>query len=448
MIKDMAESMTLGYRKLNDLFSQTIIEQFGRTNKIHSKRILEDYKAVIKVSKLHGLIPLYCDTLTNKIKHKNNVNVRASVADCLLSLIEANNEVNISKYQSIIERTIQTAALDPNPNVRAIVRQCYHAYGEKVPKALVQFEMKLAPQQLKYLHQSPSPSPTQSGTLVPSTSSSKTINTKALPKNKTIATFKRNTDANIASVNKISISNKAVHSTSRTHNIKTTTQDKSRTSAVGKYTTGANTTSTSNRVTDVSIIQPASTTKAVNEVKGEALVTTKPAINNVTASNISTSAATANPICNNTPTTSINAAASNTNILTTRINRLKTATTHKSIIGNISRLRADAVRSKSSLSKNKALLGSLMAKNKTLKVRGLVDHGNMATNSNRYKVKKVVRTVKPLNDQKSNNTFVSKSTIKTALSQNKKRPQSEAFEDEENNSTDKRLREGVGGRGR
>ncbi|KAI8360002.1 clasp N terminal-domain-containing protein [Blakeslea trispora] len=151
LLKSTAQTMKTDFSKLNPLFVEAIIKQFGSTNKIHSARIQSDYKEVIEHAKLPKCISLFSEYLINKIKHKNNSHLRFCLADCLVVLIRVNPETVLKRLSQDIERAIRVASTDACASVRSAIRQVYKAYDEKMPELASLFYAHLTRAEQKHL---------------------------------------------------------------------------------------------------------------------------------------------------------------------------------------------------------------------------------------------------------------------------------------------------------
>ncbi|KAI8378796.1 hypothetical protein EDC96DRAFT_493210 [Choanephora cucurbitarum] len=158
LLKTMAQNMETKFAaKLNPLFIQAVIKQFGSTNKVHTARVLTDYKQVIEYAKLPKCIPQFSDYLTDKTKHKNNSNLRCCLAECLLVLIQVNPEVVLKRFSNEIEKAIRIASTDASASVRSVIRDLYKTYREKMPELFAIFHLTLTTTERKHLEAKSTP---------------------------------------------------------------------------------------------------------------------------------------------------------------------------------------------------------------------------------------------------------------------------------------------------
>ncbi|KAF7731272.1 hypothetical protein EC973_000688 [Apophysomyces ossiformis] len=160
LLKGLSQAMQRDFEVIHDLFMPTLLRQFARTNKVLLARSLDCYKTIITNAKVPKLVPRLCSILKNC--KEPNKSVRRCIADCLQTLMEVNDVPDIQKHTSDIEAAIQTAAMDPAPEVRLAIRSCYKTYCEKLPEQSSKYNAELPADVKKYLSIQATPSPSSS----------------------------------------------------------------------------------------------------------------------------------------------------------------------------------------------------------------------------------------------------------------------------------------------
>ncbi|KAI8070436.1 clasp N terminal-domain-containing protein [Gongronella butleri] len=143
----MAKALQRKYEPLHDVFLPTLVRLFARTNKVHARHTLTCVKKIIEHSKLPRTIRTMCLHLGN---NKNKA-VRHAIIECVNVVIQVNANADLRKYIDDLEVAINTTAMDPSPDVRSSIRQCYKLYSQRFPDRASTFAASLSTDTCKYL---------------------------------------------------------------------------------------------------------------------------------------------------------------------------------------------------------------------------------------------------------------------------------------------------------
>ncbi|KAJ1552781.1 hypothetical protein HK405_010039, partial [Cladochytrium tenue] len=150
LVEMMAAALGDRFEPLVDITVPPLLRLCSRANKVFVSCANATLKAVVEAAGVPSIIPLLHESLQS-----NSKSLRASAADCLVAVLEANNPSRIEAFADAVEAAIKLAVVDAAPEVRTLGRSAFELFKDRFPHRVDRLLVGIPEVTLKYLKVAP-----------------------------------------------------------------------------------------------------------------------------------------------------------------------------------------------------------------------------------------------------------------------------------------------------